>query len=37
MTVLAYILTACVVGTALSLALAALVAFRVKASWISTW
>ena len=36
MTVLAYILAACLAGTLLSLALAALVAFRLKASWIST-
>ena len=36
MTTLAYILIACLLGTALSLALAAAVAFRVKASWIST-
>jgi zinc and cadmium transporter len=34
--VLAWILIACIAGTLLSLALAALVAFRVKASWIST-
>ena len=33
---LAYILLACVAGAALSLALAALVAFRVKARWIPT-
>jgi zinc and cadmium transporter len=36
MTVLAYIFTACLAGTLLSLALAALVAFRVKASWVPT-
>jgi zinc and cadmium transporter len=36
MIVLVYILGACLAGTALSLALAALVAFRLKASWIST-
>ena len=33
---LAYILAACLLGTALSLGLAALVAFRVSARWIST-
>jgi zinc and cadmium transporter len=36
MTVLGYILLSCFLGTVLSLALAALVAFRVRASWIST-
>ena len=36
MTILAYILIACFLGTVLSIALAALVAFRVKARWIST-
>ena len=36
MSVLAYIVAACLVGTALSLALAAIVAYRVKAHWIST-
>ena len=36
MTVLGYILASCLIGTALSLALAALVAFRLKANWIST-
>ena len=36
MSVLAYIVGACLGGTLLSLALAAVVAFRVKASWIST-
>jgi zinc and cadmium transporter len=35
-TVLAYIVASCLVGTALSLALAALVAFRVKANWVPT-
>jgi zinc and cadmium transporter len=37
MTILAYILLSCFLGTVLSLALAALVAFRVRASWISTF
>ena len=36
MTTLAYIVAACLAGTLLSLALAVLVAFRVKASWVST-
>jgi zinc and cadmium transporter len=36
MTVLAYILGVCFLGTLVSLGLAAIVAFRVKASWIST-
>ena len=36
MPVLAYILIACFLGTVLSLAIAALVAFRVQSSWIST-
>ncbi|MBC8021840.1 MAG: ZIP family metal transporter [Burkholderiales bacterium] len=36
MTVLAYIVASCLVGTLASLALAALVAFRVKANWIPT-
>ena len=36
MTPLAYIVAACLAGTLLSLALAVLVAFRVKASWVST-
>jgi zinc and cadmium transporter len=36
MTILAYILLSCFLGTVLSLALAAFVAFRVRASWIST-
>jgi zinc and cadmium transporter len=36
MPVLAYILISCFVGTILSLALAALVAFRVQSQWIST-
>ena len=36
MTILGYILLSCFLGTILSLALAALVAFRVRASWIST-
>jgi hypothetical protein len=36
MPVLAYILISCFVGTVLSLALAALVAFRVQSQWIST-
>jgi zinc and cadmium transporter len=36
MIVLAYILLACFAGTALSLAIAALVAFRVQARWIPT-
>jgi zinc and cadmium transporter len=35
MTTLAYILLACLLGTVLSIALAALVAFRAKAKWIS--
>ena len=37
MTILAYILFACFLGTVASVALAAVVAFRVKAHWISTW
>ena len=36
MTVLGYILVSCLLGTLLSLAIAALVAFRVQARWIST-
>src|SRR5258708_20332145 len=36
MTTLAWILLACLLGTVLSIALAALVAFRAKAKWIST-
>jgi len=36
MTILAYILAACFAGTLLSLAIAALVAFRVQARWIPT-
>jgi zinc and cadmium transporter len=36
MTTLAYIVAACFIGAAVSLALAALVAFRVKASWVPT-
>jgi zinc and cadmium transporter len=36
MTTLAYILTACFLGSVLSLAVAALVAFRVQARWIPT-
>ena len=36
MTILGYILLSCFLGTVLSLALAALVAFRIRASWIST-
>ena len=36
MTTLAYILLSCLLGTVLSIALAALVAFRAKARWIST-
>ena len=36
MTILAYILAACFLGTVLSLAIAALVAFRVQARWIPT-
>ncbi len=36
MTILGYILLSCFLGTILSLALAAVVAFRVRASWIST-
>ncbi len=36
MTILAYILAACFVGTVLSLVIAALVAFRVQARWIPT-
>ena len=35
MTTLAYILLACFLGTVLSIALAALVAFRARAKWIS--
>ena len=36
MTTLAYIVAACLIGTLASLALAVFVAFRVKASWVST-
>jgi zinc and cadmium transporter len=36
MTILGYILLSCFLGTILSLGLAAIVAFRVRASWIST-
>jgi zinc and cadmium transporter len=36
MTVLGYILISCFLGTVLSLAIAALVAFRIQARWIST-
>jgi zinc and cadmium transporter len=36
MTTLAYILLSCLLGTLLSIALAAIVAFRAKARWIST-
>jgi zinc and cadmium transporter len=36
MTILGYILISCFLGTVLSLAIAALVAFRVQARWIST-
>jgi zinc and cadmium transporter len=36
MTILGYILASCLIGTVLSIALAALVAFRAKARWIST-
>jgi zinc and cadmium transporter len=36
MSVLAYIVIACVLGTVLSLAIAAFVAFRLRAQWIST-
>jgi zinc and cadmium transporter len=36
MTILGYILLSCFLGTVLSLALAALVAFRIRAAWIST-
>ncbi|MGZ5662612.1 MAG: ZIP family metal transporter, partial [Usitatibacter sp.] len=36
MTTLAYILASCLLGTVLSIGLAAIVAFRAKARWIST-